>query len=131
MSIEWAHDSDLHRQNNVKKFVAKYGMKRLKAAGYVFGLKSIIPKTKGQPLCKACGVWTNDLQLARALDRPQARCLGTCPSTPVSGKNTEHSGNYPDNFALLVNAAFTGDMVVAHSRAVKRGGPIDLYSFIP
>ena len=107
LTIEWANDSDLHRQHHVRIFVEKYQMKRFKAAGCVFGLKSIIPSTRGLPLCKAWGIWTNSAPLATALSDPRVLYQGGHPSTPVSGANTAHSGAYPNDFAHFVNTAFS------------------------
>ena len=72
-----------------------------------FGLKSNIESTRGRPLCKAWGIWTNSPSLALALDGPHVICPGGCPSTPVSGRSTAHSGDYPDNFAIFVNTALS------------------------
>ena len=102
LTIEWANDSDLHRLRDVRVFVDKYHMKRFKAAGFVFGLKSIMPSTRNLPLCKAWGIWTTSVPLAVALSDPRVLCRVGHPSTPVFGANTAHSGAYPDDFARFV-----------------------------
>ena len=107
LTIEWANDSSLHRQHHVRMFVEKYRMRRFKAAGCVFGLKSIISSTRDLPLCKAWGIWTNSYPLIVALDSPKVLCQGGHPSTPVGGADTAHSGAYPNDFAYYVNTAFS------------------------
>ena len=102
LTVEWSHDSDLHRLKSVAKFMALYGMERRKVAGCVFGLKSIAAQTRGLPLCKAWGIWTSSKSLSLALSGPEVRCQGGHPSTAVSGKDTAHSGTYTDHFARYV-----------------------------
>ena len=102
LTVEWAHDSDLHRLKSVAKFMQLYNMTRRKVAGCVFGLESIAARTRGLPLCKAWGIWTSSKSLSLALSGPEVRCQGGHPSTPVSGIDTAHSGNYLDRMAKYV-----------------------------
>ena len=83
----------------------KYKMEISKVSGCVFGLKSIVSSSKDLALCKAWGVWTNNASLSRALDSRHVRCPGGCASVAVSGRNTAHSGAYPDELALFIKRA--------------------------
>ena len=82
------------------------------------------------PLCKAWGVWTNSSSLALALDGPHVRCAGGHPSVPVGGADTEHSGSYPENFAIFVHTALAASeqdvaaRVEAHCWPCNLGSPI-------
>ena len=78
-----------------------------KVAGCVFGLKSVIEGTRGKALCKAWKVWTNNPSLALALDGPHVRCPGGCDSVAVNGRNTAHTGSYPDQLVVFVNRALS------------------------
>ena len=76
-----------------------------KVSGCVFGLKSTVSSSKDLALCKAWGVWTNNASLSRAFDSRHVRCPGGCASVAVSGRNTAHSGAYPDKLALFIKRA--------------------------
>ena len=131
LSIEWANDSRLHRLVHVRKFVAAHGMIRRKVSGCVMGLKSVIKATLGQPLCKAWGIWTNNASLALALDGPHVLCQGGHVSIPVEGKNTAHTGVYPDNLAKFIHAALSstleqvGQMKDRHAWPIPLANPTD------
>ena len=107
LTIEWAWDCSLHRLKYVRKFVDDHGMVGRKVAGCVFGLSSIIEATRGRPLCKAWGIWTNSKPLAVALDGPHVRCSGCVDSVAVGGRDTAHTGSYTDAFASFVNRVVT------------------------
>ena len=107
LSIEWAYNSSLHGKEKVKMLVQKHGMTLHKVSGCRFGLVSVTAKTRGLPLCKAWGVWTNHPVLSRALNGSRVRCQGGHPSTPVSGQDTAHSGIYPDAFARFIHSTLT------------------------
>ena len=116
LTIEWADKSRLHTMTLVQKFAQKYGMSRHKASGCVFGLTSVAPKTKGQPLCKAWGIWANHSSLAHALSVPLVQCQGGHSSIAVCGVDTKHSGTYPDKFARFVHSVLTTPIEIIDER---------------
>ena len=107
LSIEWADKSRLHREPSTRALVDKHGMVRCRVAGCQFGMVSVAAKSRGLPLCKAWGVWTNHPSLSRALNSTHVQCQGGHPTTPVSGQDTAPSGVYPDSFAKFIHAVLT------------------------
>ena len=126
LTVEWAHDSSLHRQTAVARFMAKYRMVRRKVAGCAFGLKSICGPTRGMPLCKCWGIWTNNYPLSIALDGPHVQCPGGHVKVPVAGQNTAHSGAYPDDLALFVHTALTSSEDHMRQMIDMRAWPVNL-----
>ena len=124
MSIEWAWGNLLHRRPETQEFVQKYGLKNFKVSGCIFGLKSIAEKTLGQPLCKAWGIWTNNPLLLFALDGSHVRCQGGHSRVCVEGKDTKHSGIYPDAFAKYINTVITTPISELHKMAETGNWPI-------
>ena len=107
LTFEWAWTSSLHRMEHVQKFVTKNHMTKHKVSGCAFGLTSIATRTRGRPLCKAWGVWTNNESLNIALETRFVRCSGCKPKTAVEGLDTAHSGSYPDPLAKFLNKIIT------------------------
>ena len=107
LSIEWALKSRLRREPTTHILTQKHGLVKYSVSGCQFGMVSIAAKTRGLPLCKAWGIWTNHPALSRALDSTHVHCQGGHPTTPVSGQDTAHSGVYPDSFAKFIHAVLT------------------------
>ena len=124
ISIEWAWGNKLHDIKKTKKLIGQYGLKSFKVSGCRFGLASIVSKTRGQPLCKAWRIWTNNPSLSAGLDGRHVICQGGHPSTPVSGADTAHSGTYPDGFAKFVNKVITTPLDELQLMATNNSWPV-------
>ena len=104
ISIEWAHRCMYHRLRATREIVNKYQLEYRKVSGCAVGLISRNPQTRGQLLCKAWGVWSNNLYV---LDRLSGlECNKRHPSIPVNGQDTEHSGHYTNQLAKTLHVAF-------------------------
>ena len=104
ISIEWAHRCMYHRLRITREIVGKYKLEYRKVSGCAVGLISRNPRTRGQLLCKAWGIWSNNMYV---LDRLSGlECNKQHPSIPVNGRDTEHSGHYTDKLAKTLHVAF-------------------------
>ena len=104
ISIEWAHRCAYHRLKSTRQLVSKYGLEYRMVSGCSVRLMSENPKTKGQLLCKAWGIWSNNPEILQRLIH--LRCNSLHTRVACEGRDTEHSGNYTDPLAKIIHLAF-------------------------
>ena len=124
MTIEWAYKCGYHRRRETMKLVSKYKMTKCKVHGCAYGLASINPKTFGCLLCKAWGFITNDNDLRNALTNGRSDCVKQkwLEQVPVQGRDTAHSGSYPDELAEYIHRTFRKSLDLTDAASLPPGG---------